>query len=51
VIMNSEDYNEKVNCLLNDSNTYTKLTTKSNPMNAITSTVNKYIWNLYKSNK
>jgi len=42
VIMNSEDYNEKVNCLLNDSNTYIKFRTKSIPMNAITFT-EKYI--------
>ena len=32
VVMNAQEYNDKINCLLSDSSVYTKLSKKSNPM-------------------
>ena len=47
VVMNTEDYEEKVNSLLSGECTYEKLPTRPNPVNQITSTINQYVWNLY----
>ena len=51
VIMDTVEYDSKVNCLLGNDATYTKLSVKSNPINRVTSNVSKYVWNLYKFNK
>ena len=51
VIMNSVDYDQKINLLLNDSSTYVKLSVKSNPVTKITSNVNKFVFNLFKKEK
>ena len=41
VVMNAQEYDDKINCLLSDSSVYTKLSKKSNPITKITSDVNK----------
>ena len=51
VVMNAQEYDDKINCLLSDSSVYTKLSKKSNPITKITSDVNKYVWNLFKNKK
>ena len=51
VVMNTEDYEEKVNSLLSDECTYKKLPTRPNPVNQITSRINQYVWNLYRNEK
>ena len=51
VVMNAQEYDDKINCLLSDSFVYTKLSKKSNPIAKITSDVNKYVWNLFKNKK
>ena len=51
VVMNTEDYEEKVNSLLSDECTYEKLPTRPNPVNQITSRINQYVWNLYRNEK
>ena len=40
VVMNAQEYDNKINCLLSDSSVYTKLSKKSNPITKITSDVN-----------
>ena len=49
VVMNTEDYEEKVNSLLSDECTYEKLPTRPNSVNHITSKINQYVWNLYRN--
>ena len=49
--MHATDYNDKINCLLNDSSVYSKLSKKSNLITKITSDVNQYVWNLFKNQK
>ena len=51
VVMNTEDYEEKVNSLLSDECTYEKLPTRPNPVNQITTRINQYVWNLYRNEK
>ena len=51
VIMDTVEYDFEVNSFLGNDATYTKLSVKSNPINRVTSNANKYVWNLYKSNK
>ena len=51
VVMNSQEYDGKINCLLSDSSVYTKLSKTLNPITKITSNVNKYVWNLFKNKK
>ena len=51
VVMNTEDYKEKVNSILSDECTYEKLPTRPNPVNQITSRINQYVWNLYRNEK
>ena len=51
VVMNATEYNDKINCLLSDSSIYCKLSKKSNPITKITSDVNKYVWNLFKTKR
>ena len=49
--MDTVECDSKVNCLLDNDAICTKLSVKSNPINRVTSHVNKYVWNLYKCNK
>ena len=51
VVMNAQEYKDKINCLLSDSFVYVELSKKSNPMTKITSNVSKYVWNLFKDKK
>ena len=51
VVMNTEDYEKKVNSLLSDECTYEKLPTRPNPVNQITTRINQYVWNLYRNEK
>ena len=49
VVMNSKDYDQKVNSMLRNERTYVKLPTRPNPINQISATVNQYVWNLYQN--
>ena len=49
VVMNAQEYNDKINCLLSDSSVYTNLSKKSYLITKITSDVNKYVWNFFKN--
>ena len=51
VIMNSPDYDQKINALLNENDIYSKLVTKRNPLNNITKDVNDFIYQLLLDNK
>ena len=43
VAINTQEYYNKINCLLSNSSAYTKLTKRSNPITKITCDVNKYV--------
>ena len=51
VIMDSKDYDQKVNAMLTNECTYVKLPDRPNPINQISATVNQYVWNLYQHQK
>ena len=51
VIMNTDDYHNKLMLLLNDSNTYQILPAKPNPINAIQQSVNKLLLRFFRENK
>ena len=49
--MNSKDYDQKVNSMLTNECTYVKLPSRPNPINQISTTVNQYVWKLYRNQK
>ena len=51
VVMNSKDYDQKVNSMLTNECTYVKLPSRPNPINQISTTVNQYVWKLYQNQK
>ena len=51
VVMDSTAYDLKVQNLLFDNSTYLQLPSKPNPLNALVSDINKFVWQLRKSDK
>ena len=51
VIMDRPDYDQKINALLYDNDSYRKLVTKRNPLNNITKDVNDFVYQLLLENK